>query len=321
MDINELKKQLINKNKTIVFPEGNDIRILKAAKLLQEENIAKVILLGNEIEIFKLCEENNIKHNDFKIIDITKSNNYEEYLNTLYELRKGKNSLEECKDMLSNENYFAVLMLKCGHADAVLCGARYSTADTVRPALQILKTKKDFRIISSCFLLLKENEKPIIFADCAINVNPNSQDLCDIAIQSAKSARVFGIEPKVGFLSFSTKGSAKDDSIEQINLAIKQLKDKDVDFEFDGEFQFDTAFNKEVALQKAPNSKIAGDVNVFIFPNLNSGNIGYKIAQRLGGYQALGPILQGVSKPINDLSRGCNVSDIYKMAIITLLQE
>jgi len=319
--INRLKQNLINKNKTIVFPEGNDERILKASQMLVQENIAKVIVLGDEEEILTIAKNNNIEISGIEIINIKKSKMFDSYLNTFFELRNGKNSLEECKNMLSNENYFAVLMLKCGDCDAVLCGAKYSTADTVRPALQILKTKKDYRIVSSCFLMLKEGVNPLIFADCAINVNPNAQDLSDIAIQSATSAKMFGLEPKLGFLSFSSKGSGKDETIDEINNAMKLLKEKQVDFEFDGEFQFDTAFDAGVAKSKAPNSKLAGNVNVFIFPDLNSGNIGYKIAQRMGGYQALGPILQGVSKPINDLSRGCNVSDIYKKAIITLSQD
>jgi phosphate acetyltransferase len=211
------------------------------------------------------------------------------------------------------------MMVALGEAEALLGGATYSTADTVRPALQIIKTKPISKIVSSCFLMSK-GEENLIFADCAINVNPSSEELKDIAIDSANTARVFGIDPKVAFLSFSSKGSAKSEEVSKVSNAVELLTIQGADFEFDGELQFDAAFVPSVAATKAKDSKVAGKANVFVFPDLNAGNIGYKIAQRLGGFEAVGPILAGLNKPVNDLSRGATDEEIYLTSLITLIQ-
>lgn len=319
MNLEILKQKLIGKNKKIAFPEGDDLRILKAASRLYKEEVALPILLGNKESIERISKDNNIDIKGIQIVDPL-NDRLEEFASRMEEIRKGKNTLEQCKELLKGRNYYAVMMLELDECDAVLGGATYSTADTVRPALQIIKTKPTSKIVSSCFLMQKE-EEALIFADCAINVDPSSEELKDIACDSADSARVFGLEPKVAFLSFSSKGSAKHEHVSKVIDAVNLLKEQGADFEFDGELQFDAAYVESVGKQKAKDSKVAGFANVFIFPTLNAGNIGYKIAQRLGGYEALGPILQGIRKPINDLSRGCNEEDVYKMSIITLLQK
>lgn len=239
----------------------------------------------------------------------------------MFELRKGKNTLEDCKKLLEGRNYYAIMLLYNGIADAALGGATYSTADTIRPALQIIKTKPGCNIVSSCFALIKENSPTLIFGDCGVNVNPTSEQLCDIAISSVETGRLFDVDPRVAFLSFSTKGSAKSDEVTKVQTAVELMKDKNVDFAYDGELQFDAAYDASTGSKKAPNSPVAGKATVFIFPDLQSGNIGYKIAQRLGGYEALGPILQGVRMPVNDLSRGCNEEEVYKMAILSVAQS
>lgn len=321
MDFELAKEQLRKQDKKIVFPEGDDLRILKASSRLYSDGIATPILLGNEKTIRNLAKDNNVDISGIKIVDNLNDPNFDSYVNKMFEVRKGKNTLEDCAKLLKGRNYYGVMMLYNDECDALLGGATYSTADTVRPALQIIKTKPTSRIVSSCFLMQKEGANPLIFADCGINVNPSSEELKDIAKDSADSARVFGIDPKVAFLSFSSKGSAKSEEVTKVINAVELLKQEGADFEFDGELQFDAAFVESVGKQKAKDSKVAGHANVFIFPTLDAGNIGYKIAQRLGGYEALGPILQGIKKPINDLSRGCNEEDVYKMAIITLLQK
>ncbi len=210
-------------------------------------------------------------------------------------------------------------MVKAGLADGLVGGATYSTADTVRPALQLVKTKPGASIVSSALLMIK-NDEQLMFGDCAINPDPNAEQLAEIAIQSAETARVFGLEPRVGLLSFSTNGSASHDNVTKVQEAKKILDNKDVAFEYEGEIQFDAAYVPAIGEKKFPGSKVAGKVNTFVFPDLQSGNIGYKIAERLGGYEALGPVLQGLNAPINDLSRGCSADDIYKLAIITASQ-
>lgn len=321
MDFEIAKEELRKLNKKIVFPEGDDLRIIGASARLYKDKVALPVLLGNRANILKLAKDNNIDIAGIEIIDNENDPNFENYVNKMFEVRKGKNTLQQCADLLKGRNYYGVMMLYNGEVDALLGGATYSTADTVRPALQIIKTKPTSKIVSSCFLMQKEGENPLIFADCGINVNPSSEELKDIAKDSACSARVFGIEPKVAFLSFSSMGSANSEEVSKVRNAVELLRQEGADFDFDGELQFDAAFVESVGKQKAKDSKVAGKANVFVFPTLDAGNIGYKIAQRLGGYEALGPILQGINKPINDLSRGCNEEDVYKMSIITLLQK
>lgn len=321
MIIDKMKENIRGKNKVLALPEGDDVRILKAAVRLYKENLCKPLLLGDVNVIDNLAKENNLDIEGIDILNPLEDKNFDNNVNKMFELRKGKNSLEDCKRMLSGRNYYAIMLLYNGVADAALGGATYSTADTIRPALQIVKTKPGCKIVSSCFAMLKENSPTLIFGDCGVNVNPSSEELCDIAVSSVETARLFEVDPKVAFLSFSTKGSAKSDEVTKVSTAVEMMKDKDVDFDYDGELQFDAAYDKSTGEKKAPNSKVAGKANVFIFPDLEAGNIGYKIAQRLGGYEALGPILQGVRMPVNDLSRGCNEEEVYKMAILSVAQS
>jgi phosphate acetyltransferase len=220
---------------------------------------------------------------------------------------------------LLDENYFGTMLVYSNKADGLVSGAAHSTADTVRPALQIIKTKEGVRKTSGVFVMVREDEK-YVFADCAINIAPDAQDLAEIAVESAKTARMFDIEPRVAMLSFSTKGSAKSPETEKVAAAVQEAKLRDPLLVLDGEFQFDAAFVPSVAEKKAPDSVIQGDANVFVFPSLEAGNIGYKIAQRLGNFEAVGPILQGLNRPVNDLSRGCNEEDVYKLSLITAAQ-
>ena len=321
MIIDEMKKRIEGKNKVLVLPEGDDIRILGAASRLKKENLCKPLLLGDKTKIKELAELNNINMEGIEILNPIEDEKFEENVNKMFELRKGKNTLEDCKKLLTGRNYYAIMLLYNGIADAALGGATYSTADTIRPALQIIKTKPGCNIVSSCFALLKEDSPTLIFGDCGVNVNPTSEQLCDIAISSVETGRLFDVDPRVAFLSFSTKGSAKSDEVTKVQNAVELMKDKNVDFAYDGELQFDAAYDASTGAKKAPNSPVAGKATVFIFPDLQSGNIGYKIAQRLGGYEALGPILQGVRMPVNDLSRGCNEEEVYKMAILSVAQS
>lgn len=321
MIIEEMKRKIEGKNKVLVLPEGDDIRILTAAVRLHKENLCKPLLLGEVNKIKELANSSGLDIEGIEILNPVEDVNFEENVKKMFELRKGKNTLEDCKKFLSGRNYYAIMLLYNGLADGALGGATYSTADTIRPALQIIKTKPGCNIVSSCFALLKENSPTLIFGDCGVNVNPTSEQLCDIAISSVETARLFNVDPKVAFLSFSTKGSAKSDEVTKVATAVEMMNEKNVDFDYDGELQFDAAYDESTGKKKAPNSKVAGKANVFIFPDLEAGNIGYKIAQRLGGYEALGPILQGVKMPVNDLSRGCNEEEVYKMAILTIAQS
>lgn len=320
MIIEKMKKKIVGKNKVLVLPEGDDIRILKAACRLKKENLCQPLLLGELDKIEELAKNNGLSLEGIDVLNPINDEEFENNVNKMFELRKGKNNLEECRTLLAGRNYYAIMLLYNGKADAALGGATYSTADTIRPALQIIKTKPGCNIVSSCFAMLKEGYPTLIFGDCGVNVNPTSEQLCDIAISSVETARLFGVVPRVAFLSFSTKGSAKSDEVSKVQQAVEMMKAKDVDFLYDGELQFDAAFDKATGAKKAPGSAVAGKANVFIFPDLQSGNIGYKIAQRLGGYEALGPILQGVRMPVNDLSRGCNEEEVYKMAILSIAQ-
>ncbi|MFQ7537382.1 MAG: phosphotransacetylase, partial [Clostridium sp.] len=220
-----------------------------------------------------------------------------------------------------HRNFFGTMYVKLGCADGLLGGATYSTADTVRPALQLIKTRPGNSIVSSCFILMKDGEENLVMGDCSINIDPSADDLVEITLQTAHTVRQFGIEPRVGLLSYSTLGSAKGASVAKVNEAATRLKRMPLDFAVEGEVQFDCAVAPEVAKLKAPDSKVAGNINTFIFPNIDAGNIGYKIASRLGGYEAIGPILQGLNAPINDLSRGCNAEEVFKMAIVTAAQK
>ncbi|NLJ16971.1 MAG: phosphate acetyltransferase [Clostridiales bacterium] len=311
-----LKKQ----NKKIVFTEGTDKRILEAASRLLKENILTPILVGNSDDIKKAADEYGYSLNDMELIDPSSYADFDKMVAQMVEIRKGKMTVDECKNALKKSNYFGTMLVKMGIADCLLGGATYSTADTVRPALQIIKTRPGSKVVSSCFIMNREinGEKELLaMGDCAINLEPNADEIVEIALETARTAKIFSIEPKVALLSYSSLGSGKGDSVAKMQDAAAKLKGMELDFAVDGELQFDAAYSDTVAKTKAPNSPVAGKANTFIFPDINSGNIGYKIAQRLGGFEAYGPILQGLNAPINDLSRGCNADEIYTMAIIT----
>ena len=279
------------------------------------------MLVGNPDAIQAAAEEAGFNIRGAEIIDPEAFDDMEKMVTLLVELRKGKMTEEECRKLLKQPNYFGTMLVKMGYADALLGGATYSTADTVRPALQIIKTKPGNKIVSSCFILVRaagvgENEV-LAMGDCAINIKPTEDELVEIGMETAQTAKIFGIDPKVAYLSYSTLGSGKGEDVDKMRNACNKLKALAPDLDVDGELQFDAAVSPRVAHTKCPNSKVAGHANTFIFPDINAGNIGYKIAQRLGSFDAYGPILQGLNAPINDLSRGCNALEVYSMAIIT----
>ena len=320
----EMITRLKDQNKRIVFTEGEDIRVLTAAARLLNEDILTPVVVGNKNKIAKLAKDNQLAIDKMEIIEIESYDKITEMQEAMFEIRKGKMTREQVNELLTKGNYFGTMLVQLGHADGLLGGATYSTADTVRPALQIIKTKPGSKIVSSSFLMRRvigEAEERYIMADCAINLHPNEDEIMQIAQQSAQTAQVFDMEPKVVLLSYSSYGSGKGEDVEKMSNAANRLKEMNLSYPVDGELQFDAAFSPEVAKIKAPTSKVAGQANVFVFPDINSGNIGYKIAQRLGGFEALGPILQGLNAPINDLSRGCTTEEVYKMAIITALQK
>jgi phosphate acetyltransferase len=311
-----LKTKVSGKNLKIVFPEGTDERILKATSRLASENILTPILIGNENEIKDKAQSLGVSLEAVQVYDPQNYPQLDELVASFVERRKGKATEEDARKILMDENYFGTMLVHTNKADGLVSGATHSTADTVRPALQIIKTKEGVKKTSGVFIMVREDEK-YVFADCAINIAPDSQDLAEIAVESAKTAEMFDIEPRIAMLSFSTKGSAKSPETERVSAAVEEAKRRNPALVLDGEFQFDAAFVPSVAKSKAPDSVIKGDANVFIFPSLEAGNIGYKIAQRLGNFEAVGPILQGLNKPVNDLSRGCNEEDVYKLALIT----
>lgn len=320
MIINELEKKVTGSGTRIVFTEGWDPRVQEAAIKLVENNIVVPILLGEPEEIEACAKENGFDVSNIQQMSPKSFGKMEEMATKMVELRRGKLDMETCKKMLQHTNYFGTMLVQMGYADGLLGGATYSTADTVRPALQLVKTAPGNALVSSCFLLVKGDQQ-YIMGDCSININPNADDLVEITMQTAHTAKQFGIDPKVALLSYSSMGSAKGECVAKMTEASLRLKRMPIDFEIDGEMQFDCAVSPEVAALKAPDSKVAGHANTFIFPNLSSGNIGYKIAARLGGWEAIGPVLQGLNAPINDLSRGCTAQEIYKMAIVTAAQK
>lgn len=315
-----LKNKVTGKNVKIVFPEGADERILTAASRLATENILTPILVGNVANIESKAKELGASLDSVEIYDPTNYEAMDELVAAFVERRKGRVTAEDAQKILLDGNYFGTMLVYVNKADGLVSGAAHSTADTVRPALQIIKTKEGIRKTSGVFIMVRGEEK-LVMADCAINIAPDSQDLAEIAVESAKTANMFNIDPKVAMLSFSTKGSAKSPETDKVSEAVRIAKELDPTLVVDGEFQFDAAFVPSVAAQKAPDSVIKGDANVFVFPSLEAGNIGYKIAQRLGNFEAVGPILQGLNRPVNDLSRGCNAEDVYKLALITAGQS
>ena len=321
--------------KTIVFTEGTDPRILEASARLLSGNFLKPVLVGNPDEIAAAAEDIGFNIRGAEIIDPENYDGMDEMVDKMVELRKGKMTADECRAALKKSNYFGTMLVKMGKADALLGGATYSTADTVRPALQLVKTKKGAHLVSSSFILFRKdkngNDEKYCMGDCAINIDypdtldkttgevvfSGAQKLAEVAVESARTAAFFGIDPKVALLSFSTKGSGKGGTVQLSHDATIEAQKLAPELAIDGEMQFDAAVSPVVGQLKFPGSKVAGYANTFIFPCIEAGNIGYKIAQRLGGFEAYGPILQGLNAPINDLSRGCNAEEVYKMAIIT----
>ena len=317
----QLIEKLKANPKTIVFTEGTDARILEASARLLSSTFLKPILIGNEQEVQVAAEKTGFNINGAIIMDPTKYDKMEEMVAAMVELRRGKMTPEQCRELLLQGNYFGTMLVKMGVADCLLGGATYSTADTVRPALQLIKTKPGNKIVSSCFIMVRAaatgSNEVLAMGDCAINIDPSEDDLVEIARECAHCARVFGIDPKVALLSYSTKGSGKGPDVDKMRNATEKLLATNPDFAVDGELQFDAAVSPAVGGLKCPDSPVAGHANTFIFPNISAGNIGYKMVQRLGNFDAYGPILLGLNAPINDLSRGCNAMEVYSMAIIT----
>ena len=323
--INTLKKS----PKTIVFTEGTDPRILEASARLLSGNFLKPVLVGNPDEIAAAAEDIGFNIRGAEIIDPENFDGMDEMVDEMVTLRKGKMTADECRAALKKSNYFGTMLVKMGVADCLLGGATYSTADTVRPALQLVKTKKGAHLVSSCFIMIRGDET-LAMGDCAINIDYQdtvdkegnvtftaAQKLAEVAVATAETAKVFGIDPKVAMLSYSTKGSGKGPNVDLVRNATEEAKKLAPELKLDGEMQFDAAVSPVVGQLKFPGSPVAGYANTFIFPEIQSGNIGYKIAARLGGFAAYGPILQGLNAPINDLSRGCNAEEVYQMSIIT----
>lgn len=314
-----LESKISGHNLKIVFPEGLDGRVLGAAGRLAKDKLLTPVLVGDIERIQEKAKDLKISLDAMEIYDPKNYIMMDEMVEAFVKIREGKTTEAEAREILLEENYFGTMLVQMRQAHGMVSGAAHSTADTVRPALQIIKTKPGVKRTSGVFIMTREEEK-YVFADCAININPDARDLAEIAVESAKTALMFDIDPRVALLSFSTKGSAKSPETEKVVEAVSLAKEMDPGLILDGEFQFDAAFVPSVARQKAPDSLIQGDANVFIFPSLEAGNISYKMVQRLGGFEAVGPILQGLNRPVNDLSRGCSEEDVYKLAIITAAQ-
>lgn len=322
MDLfDSLKKKIDGKNLKIVFPEATDERVLGAALRLHYEKLLDPILIGKEEEIKAEAKAHGYTLKGIEIIDPDKYDKFDEMVKVFVERRKGKATEEQAREQLKEVNYFGTMLVYMDYAAGLVSGAVHSTGETVRPALQIIKTRPGVSRTSGAFIMLRgRGQEKYVFSDCAINPNPDEQVLAEIAVESARTAEMFDIDPKVALLSFSSKGSANAPEVDKVRNATKIAQELAPEYDIDGELQFDAAFVPAVAQQKVPESKVAGEATVFVFPELQSGNIGYKIAQRLGNFEAVGPILQGLNKPVSDLSRGCVEEDVYKTAIITANQ-
>lgn len=311
--------------RVVVLPESDDERVLKAASKVLEIDGAKIILLGKKDEI--LARGGSLELSKAQFIDISTSEYFDDFASTLFELRKAKGmSKDEAKELISRPEYFGTMLVYKGIAHAMVSGAKTTTADTIRPALQFVKMKDGISTVSGAYVMVLEgqsekNERVWFFADCAITPRPSAQQLAGFALSTAKTAKSFGYEPKVAFLSYSTGDSAKGEMIDFVKEALEIAQKAAPDIAMDGPMQFDAAVDSKVAKSKMPNSKVAGQANVFIFPDLNCGNITYKAVQRSANALAIGPILQGLKKPVNDLSRGCSVDDIVNTVLISALQE
>lgn len=322
MDLfDSLKQKIDGKNLKIVFPEATDERVLGAALRLHYEKLLEPVLIGKEEEIAEEAKAHGYTLEGIEIIDPDKYDKFDEMVKVFVERRKGKATEEQAREQLKEVNYFGTMLVYMDYAAGLVSGAVHSTGETVRPALQIIKTRPGVSRTSGAFIMLRgRGQEKYVFSDCAINPNPDEQVLAEIAVESARTAEMFDIDPKVALLSFSSKGSASAPEVDKVRNATKIAQELAPEYDIDGELQFDAAFVSAVAQQKVPDSKVAGEATVFVFPELQSGNIGYKIAQRLGNFEAVGPILQGLNKPVSDLSRGCVEEDVYKTAIITANQ-
>lgn len=325
--IDGIKQKAKKDKKTIILPESEDIRVLEAASKVLREDFANIILIGDEEVIAKDVKEHNLDISKATIINPKKSDKFDEYANSFYELRKAKGmTLEKARETLLEPIYFGMMMMKQGDSDGLVSGACHSTANTLRPALQILKTAPGTKLVSAFFTMVVPNceygeNGVFVFGDCGLVENPSADDLSEIALSSSKSFKqLTGLESKVAMLSYSTYGSAHSDLTEKVVEATKLLKEKEPNLACDGELQLDAAIIPEVAKSKAPQSSVAGKANTLIFPDLNAGNIGYKLVQRLAKAEAYGPLCQGIAKPVNDLSRGCNSEDIVGVIAITCVQ-
>lgn len=317
--IENLRSKVRASKPEIVFPEGDDARILRAAIRLNEDGDIKPIVLGDKKELEALAEKEGVELGNLEILDPANYEAKDEMVKAFVERRKGKVNEEQAAEILKDHNYFGTMLIYMGKAKGLVSGAAHTTADTVRPALQIIKTKPGYKRCSGAFIMLR-GEEMYLMADCAINIDLDAEGLAEVAVVSNETAIQFGMDPKIAMLSFSTKGSASHDRVTMVAEATKMAKEKNPEMAIDGELQFDAAFVETVAKKKAPGSEVAGHANVFVFPNIEAGNIGYKIAQRLGGFEAIGPILQGLNAPVNDLSRGCVEDEVYSLAIITAAQ-
>lgn len=307
--------------KRIVFPESTAERILRAVQIIKYEGFAIPILIGNKDKILTRIKELELNSEGLEFVDPDNFERFEEYAQKFFELRQHKGiNLDKAKEILKDYGYFATMMVYMGDADGLIGGTTYSTAQTVLPALQIIKTKEKFHKVSSVFLMIWPDDRLLFFADCAIMIDPDAKDLAEIALDTAQTARKFGVEPKVAMLSFSTHGSAKHPEVDKVKEATAIVKSRDPNLIVEGEIQVDAALVPEVCERKFPGSKLKGDANVLIFPDLNSGNMAYKLVERLAKSKAVGPILQGLKKPVNDLSRGCSVQDIVDVCAITVVE-
>lgn len=306
----EIKDKLKGSNLSIVLPEGTDERIIEAALKLKEDGIIQPIVIGSK---------NDLEHTGLTVIDPNSYEEMDELVQVFMELRKGRETEEQARELLKHVNYLGTMLVYTKRAHGLVSGAAHTTAETVRPALQIIKTKPGISKASGAFIMVKDDLR-FVFADCALTIAPTSEDLAEIAVESAKTALAFGITPKVAMLSFSTKGSAKSKETEKVVNATAIAKSMAPEIVIEGELQFDASIVPAIAAKKAPGAAVQGDATVFVFPSLEAGNIGYKIAERLGGFEAIGPILQGLNAPVNDLSRGCSAEDVYKLAYITAAQ-